>query len=119
MENRQCSRRCARRLRRLVLIRRGDELRAADAANRDRALSILHGLLGVQQRQFSRRPRDRSEDLGDLPERAFRIEMTSDNQHRVVRLVVEPVERLQPADIDVLDVRTRADRRCAPRRRRW
>ena len=38
------------------------------------------------------------------------VELARDEQHRVVGLIVAPVERLKPLDRNVLDVGARADR---------
>ena len=91
------------------VVERRDELRAAGTTNGDRALAVLHRLLRVQHRQRPRRTWNRTERLHDLRERAIRIEPSRDDQHCVVGLVVQLVERLQPGDVDVLDVRARAD----------
>ncbi len=91
------------------VVHHAEKFRPAGAAQRHRPLAVLHGLLGVDRRQRARGLRDRPEILDDETKRRVGIELAGDDQHRVVGLVVEPVERLQPADVDVLDVRARAD----------
>ena len=91
------------------VVHHAEKFRPAGAAQRHRPLAVLHGLLGVDRRQRARGLRDRPEILDDEAKRRVGIELAGDDQHRVVGLVVEPVERLQPADVDVLDVRARAD----------
>ena len=95
------------------VVERGDELRAARTADGDRALAVLHRLLRVERRQRPGGLGNRTERRCDPPERVLRVEPSGDDQHRVVRLIVELVERLQPGDVDVLDVRARADRQVA------
>ena len=90
-----------------------EELGVPDAAQRDRALAVLHRLLRVDARQRARRLRDGAEVLRDQRERGLDVELARDDQHRVVGLVVHPVERLQPLDVDVLDVGARADLQVA------
>ncbi len=92
------------------VIHRRQPLRVPHAAERHFARTVLHRLVGVQRRQHARRFRDRSEVFGDQRERLVRIERAGDDQHRVVRLVVQVIERLQAADVDALDVGARADR---------
>ena len=86
---------------------------AADAAQRDAALAVLHRVDRVQARQRALGLRDAAERLLDPAHHARRIELARDDQRRVVGLVVQAIERLQPADVDVLDVAARADRRLA------
>jgi hypothetical protein len=95
------------------VVERGDELRSSDATNGDRALAILHRFQRVQRRQRACGLRNRAERLRNLRERAIGIEPSCHDQHGVIGLVVQLVERLQPRDIDVLDVRARADREVA------
>ena len=90
-----------------------DELRVARASQHDLPLAVLHRLHRVEARQRARGAGDRAEVAGDGFERGLRLEAAGDHQHRVVRLVVGPIERSQPVDIDVLDVGAGADRRLA------
>ena len=97
-------------------------LRAADAAQRDRALAVLHRLDGVELRQRPRRPWDRAERLGDRRERRVGVELAGDDQHRVVGLVVQSGRT--PAASRMSRSRCRSARRscgcrsCASRMRR-
>ena len=104
------------RERRHVIYRR-HHLHIAHAPERDRALAVLRGLLGVRGIE-NVSVRERSHRLGyapeathDLLQRCRFIELAGDEQHRVVRLIVLVVEGLQPLDRNVLDVRARADGR--------
>ena len=90
------------------VIEDADELRVADAAQRDAALAVLHGLFGVEARQRARGLRDRAEALRDPAERLVRIELAGDDEHGVVRLVVRAVERLQPAEMSTPSTSERA-----------
>ena len=90
-----------------------DQRRAADAAQRHRALAVLRRVEGVGRRDRPRRPRDRAEALRHELEHPRGVEAAGDDQGRVVRLVVVAVERLQPGNVDVLDVGAGADRALA------
>src|SRR4051812_16312638 len=90
-----------------------DQLRIAGPAQRDGSLAILDRLFGVKPRKHARRFWYRSEIAGDRCKRLFRIEPAGDDQYRVVGLVVRAIERLQPRDVDVLDVGTSTDRRLS------
>ena len=73
------------------VVERADELRAADAANGDRALAVLHRLLACRARAASRVGlRDRAERTSRSA-RASRSasNLPGDDQHRVVGLVVD------------------------------
>ena len=80
------------------------ELRVADAAERDRALAVLHGLDGVDLLDRARGARDGREVFVDERERLRLVELAGDGEHGVIRLVVVVVESLQPLDGHVLDV---------------
>ena len=90
-----------------------DQRCAADAAQGDRALAVLRRVEGVGRRDRPRRPRDGAEALRHDLEHPRAVEAAGDDQGRVVRLVVIAIERLQPRDVDVLDVGAGADRRLA------
>ncbi|MNN06605.1 hypothetical protein D3C81_1194000 [compost metagenome] len=64
-------------------------------------------------RQHARGARDRAEVALDAGQRGGGIELARHHQHRIVGLVVAPVERAQVVDADVLDVAARADRGLA------
>ena len=95
------------------VIGRHRELDIADAPQGDGPLAVLGGLGGVRPEKLVRaravRPREDTELLGDEFERPIRIEAAGDDEDRIVRLVVLPVEGLQPVDGHILDVRARAD----------
>ena len=95
------------------VVHRVGELHVADAAQDHAALAVLGRLDGVGGPQHPCRLRDGAEGLRDRGERPAGVELAGDDQHRVVGLVVVAVERLQPLDRDVLDVRQRADDRAA------
>ena len=92
-------------------------LHVAHTSQRDRALAILRRLLrvrgieNVSVRERSHRLRDVAEQPHDLLQRRRLIELAGDEQHGVVGLIVLVIERLQPLDRHVLDVRARADGR--------
>ena len=85
-----------------------DDLHVAGAAQRDAALAVLRRLHGVGLLQRARRLGDGAEVARHHCQRLGFVEFAGDDQHRVVRLVVMPVKRLQPFDGYVLDVRARA-----------
>jgi hypothetical protein len=80
------------------------------APQRGRAFAILDGFLRIDAGQRARRFGNGAEVFRDQRERRVRLELAGDDQHGIVRLVIQLVERLQAADVDVLDVRARADR---------
>ncbi len=87
-----------------------DELGVADPPQRGGTLAVLDRLLRIDRRQRARGFGNGPEVSGDQRQRRVHIELAGDDQHGVVRLVIQFVERLQPADVDVLDIRARADR---------
>ena len=58
------------------------------------ALAVLHGLTGVGRVKLPVRTRNRAELLLNQLQSALGLELTGNDQHRVVRLVVFPVEAL-------------------------
>ncbi len=95
------------------VVERRDELHVSRAPQRDRALSVLGRLDGVGRAQRARRFGDLSEVLLREPERGRFLELARQQQHRVVRLVVVAVERPQPLDRHILDIRACPDDRLS------
>ena len=93
------------------------ELRVADPPQGYRSLAVLGRLGGVGVEERVRAgavgARNRAELRGDEFQRPVDLEPAGHDQDRVVRLVVLPVEGLQPLDRHVLEVRPGADRRVA------
>lgn len=105
---------------RFVGMRRGrhvvadeDDLGIAHAPNRQGAFAILGWFECVGRLQHAGGFRDGAEILVNHLQGLFFIELPGHEQHGVVRLVILPVERLQPLDGDVFNVRPRANRRVA------
>ena len=79
------------------------------AAQLDEPLAVLRGLDRVRRVQRARRPRNRADRVGHHRERLRGVELSGDDEHGVVRLVVLAIERRQPIDRHALDVGARAD----------
>ncbi|HMD03156.1 MAG TPA: hypothetical protein VKG44_09365, partial [Candidatus Baltobacteraceae bacterium] len=92
------------------VIQRTDELRVTDTAQNDLPFAILHRLIRVEGRKLAHGPRQGAEVLCDQAQCFIDIERARHDQHRIVRLVVQAVERLQVLDVDAFDVGAGADR---------
>jgi hypothetical protein len=84
--------------------------RAADAPQRHAALTILRRVERVLARQLAGRLLQRTERTRHPAEHLLHVELTGDDQRRVVGLVVLAVEGLQARDVDVFDIAARAYR---------
>ena len=92
----------------------GNDLgRVAGPAQRDAALAVLYRFLRVHRLQHAFGLRHRAEERLNQRERLRLVELAGHEQDRVVRLVEPVIERLQPVNRDVLDVRPCADRAVA------
>ena len=95
------------------------EGRVPSATQHRESLAVLHRfdrVRLVEQVALLERPLrlgNRPEGLLDQLEGLLRLELSGDDEHGVVRLVVLPVERLQPVDRHALDVFLRPDGRAA------
>ena len=94
---------------RRYVVRRVHHRHAAVSTQGDAALAVLNRIERVERGQDSRGLLDRTERLRDPLQRLRGIELAGHDQRGVVGLVVLAIERLQTRDVDVLDVRARAD----------
>ena len=99
------------------VVGRHSDLDVADATQRDCSLAVLCRFGGVRFEQFVGPAAVGSWDGAELLlyqiDSLLGIEAASDDQHRVVGLVVLPIEAPQAVERHVLNVRACADRRVA------
>ncbi len=85
------------------------DLHVALAADLELALAVLRGLHRPELGELAGGLRDLAERAGDEGERLRLVELAGHEEHRVVGLVVHPVERLEVLLLHVLDVAAVAD----------
>ena len=83
------------------------------AAQFDKPLAVLRRFNCVRRLKGARRFRNRGDRVADHRERSRDIELSSDDQHGVVRLVVLAIEVGQPIDGNLFEIGARADDRLA------
>ena len=95
------------------MVRHHDRLVVANAPQCDLTFAILRRLHRISRFELALRAGNGADGLRHPGQRFGFVELTRNEEHGIVRLVILPVERVQPLDRHMLDVGTVANRGSA------